>query len=82
MAISAGEPRTGLFPLVEQMNAGREPVDILSKGGTAFLASEAQFRAMAQTSYSLRPAANARRVPASIAGVGAGPGRVRELLDA
>ena len=81
MAITASEARKRLFPLIEQVNADQEPVEILSKGGTAFLVSEAQFRSMAETSYLLRSPANAQRLLAGIAELDAGLGQVHELLE-
>jgi len=81
MAITASEARKRLFPLIEQVNADQEPVEILSKGGTAFLVSEAQFRSTTETSYLLRSPANAQRLLASIAEAEAGQGQERELLE-
>ncbi|MBC7551448.1 MAG: type II toxin-antitoxin system prevent-host-death family antitoxin [Cellulomonas sp.] len=81
MAITASEARKRLFPLIEQVNADQEPVEILSKGGTAFLVSEAQFRSMTETAYLLRSPANAQRLLASIAELEAGQAQEHELLE-
>ena len=81
MAITASEARKRLFPLIEQVNADQEPVEILSKGGTAFLVSEAQFRSMTETAYLLRSPANAQRLLASIAELESGQAQVHELLE-
>ncbi|HEY8720049.1 type II toxin-antitoxin system prevent-host-death family antitoxin [Pengzhenrongella sp.] len=81
MAITASEARKRLFPLIEQVNADQEPVEILSKGGTAFLVSEAQFRSMTETAYLLRSPANAQRLLASLAEADAGQTQEHELLD-
>lgn len=67
MAVTASEARKRLFPLIEQVNADQEPVEILSKHGSAFLVSEAQFHSMRETAYLLRSPANAARLAASIA---------------
>lgn len=67
MAITASEARKRLFPLIEQVNADQEPVEILSKGGTAFLISEAQFRSMTETAYLMRSPANAARLLGGVA---------------
>ena len=80
MAITASEARKRLFPLIEQVNADQEPVEILSKGGTAFLVSEAQFRSMTETAYLLRSPANAQRLLASVAELEAGHAQKHELL--
>jgi antitoxin YefM len=81
MAITASEARKRLFPLIEQVNADQEPVEILSKGGTAFLVSEAQFRSMTETAYLLRSPANAQRLLAGIAELEAGHAEEHELLE-
>jgi len=81
VAITASEARKRLFPLIEQVNADQEPVEILSKGGTAFLVSEAQFRSMSETTYLLRSPVNAARLLGSIAEVAAGQAEEHELLD-
>lgn len=80
MAIAASEARKRLFPLIEQVNADQEPVEILSKHGTAFLVPEAQFRSMMETSYLLRSPANAAHLAASIAEAEAGVLEEHELL--
>ena len=66
MAVTASEARRLLFPLIEQVNADQEPIEIVSKRGTAFLVSEEQFRSMRETSYLLRSPANAARLAESI----------------
>lgn len=81
MAVTASEARKRLFPLIEQVNADQEPVEILSKHGSAFLVSEAQFRSMQETSYLLRSPANAARLAASIAEADAHATEEHELLD-
>lgn len=80
MAVTASEARAHLFPLIEQVNADQEPVEIVSKKGTAFLVSEAQYRSMTETAYLMRSPANAERLLAGVADVAAG--RVtRRALD-
>ena len=81
MAVTASEARKRLFPLIEQVNADQEPVEILSKHGTAFLVSEAQFRSMQETAYLMRSPANAARLVASIAEADAGEVQEHDLLD-
>ena len=80
MAITASEARKRLFPLIEQVNDDQEPVEILSKGGTAFLVPEAQWRSMQETAYLLRNPANARRLLESMARVERGEYEEHELL--
>ena len=81
MAITASEARKRLFPLIEQVNADQEPVEILSKGGTAYLVSEAQWRSLTETAYLLRSPANAARLAASIAEADAGDLAEHDLLS-
>jgi antitoxin YefM len=82
MAITASEARKRLFPLIEQVNDDQEPVEILSKAGTAFLVSEQQWRSMQETVYLLRSPANAQRLMDALADVEAGRVERHELLDA
>jgi antitoxin YefM len=80
MAVTASEARAQLFPLIEQVNADQEPVEIVSKKGTAFLVSEAQYRSMTETAYLMRSPANAERLMAGVAQVAAGKATERELI--
>jgi len=81
MAITASEARKRLFPLIEQVNDDQDPVEILSKAGTAFLVSEQQWRSMQETVYLLRSPANAQRLMDAVADVEAGRVERHELLD-
>ena len=80
MAITASDARAQLFPLIEQVNADQEPVEIVSKKGTAFLVSEAQYRSMTETAYLMRSPANAERLLAGVAQVASGKVAERELI--
>ncbi len=80
MAITASEARAQLFPLIEQVNADQEPVEIVSKKGTAFLVSEDQYRSMTETAYLMRSPANAERLLAGVAQVSAGKTTERALI--
>jgi len=80
MAVTASEARAQLFPLIEQVNADQVPVEIVSKRGTAFLVSEAQYRSMTETAYLMRSPANAERLLAGVAQVAAGKVTERELI--
>ena len=66
MAVTASEARRLLLPLIEQVNADQEPIEIISERGIAFLVPENQFRSMRETSYLLRSPANAARLAESI----------------
>lgn len=82
MAITASEARKRLFPLIEQVNDDQDPVEILSKAGTAFLVSEQQWHSMQETVYLLRSPANAQRLMSAVGDVEAGHVERHELLDA
>jgi antitoxin YefM len=67
MSITASEARKNLFPLIQQVNDDRVPVEITSKGGDAVLISRADFDALNETAHLLRTPANARRLLESLA---------------
>lgn len=66
MAITASEARKHLFPLIEQVNQDRAPVEITSKRGDAVLISVDDYRALEETAYLLRSPANVRRLLESL----------------
>lgn len=62
MSISASEARSKLFPLIQQVNDDRTPVEITSRGGNAVLMAADDFSAWQETAYLFRSPANARRL--------------------
>lgn len=66
MAITASEARKNLFPLIEQVNDDRTPVQITSKRGDAVLMSRTDYDALEETAHLLRSPANARRLLESL----------------
>ena len=80
MAVTASEARKRLFPLIDQVNADQEPVEILSRRGNAFLVSEQQWRSMTETAYLLRSPTNAARLAASIAEAERGAAAEHDLI--
>jgi antitoxin YefM len=66
MAMTASEARKNLFPLIEQVNNDRKPVEITSKRGDAVLMSRADYDALEETAFLLRTPANARRLLESL----------------
>lgn len=62
MSITASEARKNLFPLIEQVNDDRTPVEITSRRGDAVLISKADYDALEETAHLLRSPANARRM--------------------
>jgi antitoxin YefM len=66
MAITASEARKNLFPLIEQVNNDRTPVEITSRHGDAVLLSLADYKALEETAHLLRVPANAKRLIESL----------------
>jgi antitoxin YefM len=66
VAITASEARKNLFPLIEQVNEDRVPVEITSRRGDAVLLSRADYDALEETAHLLRAPANARRLIGSL----------------
>jgi antitoxin YefM len=79
MAITASEARKNLFPLIEQVNQDRTPVEITSKRGDAVLMAVDDYRDLEETAYLLRSPANVRRLLESLEQARAGDVREREL---
>jgi len=80
MAATASDARARLFPLIEQVNADQEPVEIVSKKGAVFLVSEAQYRSMAETANLVRSPANAERLLKGVAQASAAKASERALI--
>ena len=66
MAITASEARKNLFPLIEQVNNDRTPIEITSKRGDAVLMAIDDYRALEETAYLLRSPVNVRRLLESL----------------
>lgn len=66
MAVTASEARKNLFPLIEQVNNDRTPVQITSRRGDAVLLSRADYDALEETAHLLRAPANAKRLIESL----------------
>lgn len=66
MAVTASEARKNLFPLIEQVNEDRTPVEITSRRGDAVLISRDEFDALQETAHLLRSPRNARRLLQSL----------------
>ena len=79
MAITASEARKHLFPLIEQVNDDRQPIEITSKRGDAVLISRLDYEALQETAYLLRSPANARRLLESLAQARAGEREAHDL---
>jgi antitoxin YefM len=66
MAVTASEARKNLFPLIEQVNNDRTPVEITSRRGDAVLLSRDDYDALEETAHLLRVPANAKRLIESL----------------
>lgn len=80
MAMTASEARKNLFPLIEQVNNDRRPIEITSKRGDAVLMSRADYDALEETAYLLRSPANARRLLESLEQARGGERQQHDLL--
>lgn len=80
MAITASEARKNLFPLLEQVNDDRIPVEITSKRGNAVLMGRDEYDALVETAHLLRAPANARRLLESLDQARRGERVQRDLL--
>lgn len=80
MAITASEARKNLFPLIEQVNNDRLPVEITSRRGDAVLMSRADYDALQETAHLLRAPANARRLLESLEQAMSGRREAHDLL--
>ena len=81
MTVTASEARKRLFPLIEQVNDDRQPIEITSKKGDAVLMSRADFDALTETASLLRSPANARRLLESLKQVADGQLEAHELAE-
>ncbi|MHB8509123.1 MAG: type II toxin-antitoxin system Phd/YefM family antitoxin [Candidatus Dormibacteria bacterium] len=79
MAVTASEARKNLFPLIEQVNADRTPVEITSRRGDAILISRSEYEALEETAHLLRAPKNARRLLESLDQAARGEREVHEL---
>lgn len=66
MTVTATEARKNLFPLIQQVNEDRAPVEITSRNGDAVLMSRADYDALEATAHLLRVPANARHLLESL----------------
>jgi antitoxin YefM len=72
MSVTASQARQKLFSLIEEVNADKVAVEIVSKKGTAFLVSADEYRSLKETVYLLQSPRNAQRLRESLADVAAG----------
>ncbi len=79
MAITASEARKNLFPLIEQVNNDRTPIEITSRRGDAVLLSRADFDALEESAHLLRVPANAKRLLESLHQARSGQSEPHEL---
>jgi antitoxin YefM len=79
MSVTASDARARLFPLIEQVNADQEAVEIVSRRGTAFLVPEELYRSLMETAYLQASPANAEHLRRSIEEHRAGKSEAREL---
>lgn len=66
VAMTASEARKNLFPLIEQVNEDRKPVEISSLRGDAVLLSKPDYNELQETAFLLRVPANLRQLLESL----------------
>jgi antitoxin YefM len=81
VAITASEARKNLFPLIEQVNDDRIPIEINSRRGDAVLLSRADYNALEETAHLLRVPANAKRILESLLQAQSGQREAHELTE-
>jgi antitoxin YefM len=89
MAITASDARKRLFPIIQQVNDDRVPVEVITRGGDrAYIVAADDFEAMAETDYLLQSPANADRLLDAVENVRnrhrlyrPSPGEMHALLD-
>lgn len=81
MASTASEARKNLFPLIEQVNNDRTPLEINSRRGDAVLLSREDYEALEKTAHLLRSPANARRLLESLTQAQRGEREERSLTQ-
>ncbi|MDQ2837841.1 MAG: type II toxin-antitoxin system prevent-host-death family antitoxin [Actinomycetota bacterium] len=81
MLITASEARRNLFPLIEQVNDDRTPIQITSRRGDAVLLSLADYEALEETAHLLRVPANAKRLIESLQQAHAGQRDMHDLAE-
>jgi antitoxin YefM len=79
VVVTASAARKNLFPLIEQVNNDRQPVEITSKRGDAVLMARADYDALEATAYLLRAPSNAKRLLESLEQARAGDRQTHEL---
>lgn len=79
MAVTASEARKHLFPLIQQVNEDRAPVEITSRNGDAVLMSRADYDALEETAHLLRVPANAQHLLESLRQARAGQREQHDL---
>lgn len=55
MVVAASEAHRNLFPLLEQVNNDRTPVEIMSRRGNAFLVPSDDYEALEEATHLLLP---------------------------
>lgn len=67
MSVTASEARRNLFPLIKKVNEDHDPIEIISRHGSAVLVAKEDWDSMEETAYLLRSPANAERLIRSLA---------------
>ena len=79
MSVTASEARKRLSPLIAEVNDDQQAVEIVAKGGTAYLVPADEYRGLLETVYLLSSPRNAERLRESTAEVRSGAVTEHEL---
>ncbi len=80
MSVPADEAGRRLSSLIEEVNADRVAVEIVSDTGTAFLVPADEYRSLQETVYLLRSPEDARRLRESLTEVAEGRSQPHDLI--
>lgn len=89
MAITASDARKRFFPIIQQVNDDRTPLEVVTRSGErVYIVAADDFESMAETDYLLQSPANADRLLDAVENVRNGhrlyrpsPGEMHALLD-
>ena len=80
MSVPAGEAGQRLSELIDEVNADRVAVEIVSTTGTAFLVPADEYRSLQETVYLLRSPQDAQRLRESLTEVAEGRAQPHDLI--
>jgi antitoxin YefM len=80
VSVPAGEAGQRLSALIDEVNADRVAVEIVSTTGTAFLVPADEYRSLQETVYLMQAPPNAQRLRESLTEVAEGRSQPHDLI--